>query len=163
MDFTAGAEQIRDNVLAAFHVPAVCAGIVRDVAGPALLAADTLFCANKINPLGRLIGQTATEHFRKAYADPTLRVWFDDRTPEDPKLVEEQIKTDMAMMARTPNEVRRLRGLKPYAHGGDDPIMPHVGLVMPWGSGQDVNAVNPFTNELLGKPKADDKKPREDD
>jgi hypothetical protein len=41
--------------------------------------------------------------------------------------------------------------------------MPHVGLVMPWGSGQDVNAVNPFTNELLGKPKADDKKPREDD
>jgi hypothetical protein len=42
------------------------------------------------------MGQTATEHFRKAYADPSLRVWWDDMDPGRPgKLVEEQIKTDM--------------------------------------------------------------------
>lgn len=163
MDFTAGAEQIRDNILSAYHVPAALAGILKDVNGQALLAADQLFCSNAVNPLYRQFGQTATEHFRKAYDDKTLRVWWDDRTPEDPKVIEERLKTDMNMLAVTPNEVRIMRGRKPYPAGGDDPFMPHVGLILPWGSGQDINAVNPFTHDLLGGPKTENSETKEPD
>lgn len=163
MDYNVSAEQLRDQILALFHVPAAIAGVVKDVTGPTLLAADTLFCGNVINPLCRQLGQTATEHFRKAYDDPSLRVWWDDRTPEDPKMVEERIKTDMNMMAISPNEVRLLRGRKPYEHGGWDPFAPHIGLIMPWATGEDFNAVNPFTHEFGPAKKPGPKEPDGDE
>lgn len=146
MDYKDSAEQIRDDILALFKVPAVIAGVIQNVNGQAVLAANNLFCSNAINPLCRMLGQAATEYFSEAYEDPTLRIWWDDTTPDDPSVVEKRLATDMTAMAITPNELRIMRGRKPYKHGGDDPYAPHIGLILPWGTGEDINAINPFTH-----------------
>jgi HK97 family phage portal protein len=152
--FGESSDQIRDNILSAYHVPAAVAGIIKDINGQTLWAASTLFYGNVVNPRCRMLGMTATEYFRKVYSDESLRVWYDDHTPDDPEMLEKRIASDLAAMAITPEEVRLLRGRRPYPFGGQDPVMPHVGLSLPWVSGKDVNAINPFTHALSGPPKA---------
>lgn len=152
MDYTQSADQIRDSIMAAFKIPSVIAGIVKEVSSNNLQAANSLFCSNAVNPLFRYLGQVMTEKFSKFYED-NLIIWWDDTTPDDPKNVEDKLKTDLSCLAKTPNEVRAMRGMAPYEHGGDDPIMPNIGLVMPWGTGKDINAVNPFSQPNFQKPK----------
>lgn len=153
MDFTASYEQVRDSVLALYGVPAVVAGITKEQTYGGNIAAHALFYTITVNPLFRLLGQTLTEKLARKF-DEDMVVWWDDRTPNDPETVEKQISTDLTGMAVTPNEIRKLRGRTPYEHGGDDPVMPNVGLVTPWGSGEEDKFINPF---LHGDPKKDEK------
>lgn len=134
MDYAVTADQMRDYILSLFAVPAVIAGVVKDVNHGVTDAAHAIFCAGAINPLYRLFGQVITEKLARPF-DPSLRVYWDDTTPQDPKVVEEQLKNDMALGAVTPNELRIRRGYQPYAHGGDNPILPHMGIVLPYGTG----------------------------
>jgi len=149
-DYCESSEQLRDNILATFGVPHIVAGISQNLTAQASVAAHGLFCSNAVNPLCRQLGQVITEKLCPLY-DDDLRIWWDDSTPDDPEMVEKQLKTDMQLMAILPNEVRILRGREPYEHGGDDPILPNIGLCLPWGTGQDFNTVNPYSHEL-GKP-----------
>jgi phage portal protein BeeE len=72
MDYVESAEQLRDNVLALFHVPAVSAGIVRNVTFGAILAANVNFCSVAVNPLLRMMSRTITEKLaRPHYGDDT--------------------------------------------------------------------------------------------
>jgi len=64
--------------------------------------------------LWRFFGMHLTEKLAVPRYDKNLKIWWEDRTPEDPDLLERQLNTDLAYGARTMNEVRSLRGLEPY-------------------------------------------------
>lgn len=51
--------------------------------------------------------------------------------PVDPAQVNSDLSTDGEFHAITPNEVRALRGRKPYRYGGDDPLVQGAGGIMP--------------------------------
>lgn len=143
MDYGQTSEQVRDSILAAFGVPASIAGLTKGMTYGSLMADHVGFAVNTINPLLRWMGQIVTEKLARRFS-PDLRVWWDDTTPDDPQLLETQLKTDMASGSVTPNEVRMMRGRRPYQYGGDDPIIASIGLVLPWGTGDEKNAINPF-------------------
>lgn len=144
-DYCESADQLRDNILAAYKIPTTAIGLGDGLSAQTITAADNLVCARAINPLCRQLGMVLTEKLAPLYGDD-LRLWWDDSTPNDPEMVEKQIKTDLSAMAISPNEIRQLRGREPYENGGWDPFAPNIGLVLPWFSGEDINAVNPFTH-----------------
>ncbi len=113
MDYHASSEQLRDNILAAFGVPAVIAQINTQMTYGSVLAARAGFYMSTVNPMYRFIGQVITEKLCTRY-DRRLRCWWEDRTPQDPELLEKTLATDLAYGARTMNGVRALRGEEPY-------------------------------------------------
>lgn len=134
MGFVESAEQLRDNILAAFGVPAVVAQITAQMTYGSVAAAQAGFFTMTINPLLRFLGQQITEKLAWVY-DDTLRVWWEDTTPDDPEMIEKRIQTDLLAGAITPNEVRALRGRAAYKGGGDDPLVAKNLAVMPIGLG----------------------------
>jgi HK97 family phage portal protein len=143
MAYVASADQLRDNILALFGVPAVVAGIVQNMTFGAIMAANVNFCSITVNPLLRFLGQVITEKLARPAYGADLVVYWDDATPEDPAAREAAIKTDALLGGITTNELRALRGRQPYAHGGDDPLVPHIGLVLNWGTGRPIEELNP--------------------
>jgi len=135
MGFIESAEQLRDNILAAFGVPACIAQINSDMTYGSVTAAQAGFFTMTVNPLLRFLGQVITEKMAWLY-DRKLRVWWEDMTPDDPEMVEKRIQTDLLAAARTPNEIRGLRGYAAYTHGGDDPIVARNLAVLPIGTGR---------------------------
>lgn len=123
--FCESSEQIRDQILALFGVPAAIAQPNSQGSYGALLAAQATFYQLTINPLYRFFGMHLTEKLAAPRYQRGLRVWWEDRTPQDPELLERQLNTDLAYGARTMNEVRSLRGLTPYQEPwGDVPWIP---------------------------------------
>jgi len=99
-------------------------GLSRDMTYGSLMASYISFMQMTVNPLLRYMGQVLTEKVAKLY-DDSLRVWWEDITPQDPELTEKQIQTDLMCGAITPNEVRLMRGREPYPDTwGDQPIIP---------------------------------------
>jgi HK97 family phage portal protein len=118
-------DQLRDQILALYGVPATVAGVNRDMTYGSILASQASFYMLTLNPLFRYLGQVLTEKLAPRYGGGPLRVWWEDRTPQDPELQEKQLATDLAYGARTMNEVRSLRGLERYeAAWADQPWMP---------------------------------------
>lgn len=111
--FCESADQAADQILALFRVPKVLAQPPVGISQGALLGANSWFHLNTLNPLWRFFGTHLTEKLAFRYGS-SLRVWWEDRTPEDPELFERQLNTDLAYGARTMNEVRASRGLEPY-------------------------------------------------
>lgn len=159
MDYNSSAEQIRDSILAAFKVPLAIVGLNKDMTHGGNVAAQGAFFSQAINPLFRYFGQVLTEKLAKPI-DESLRIWWDDMTPEDETKVEEKLKTDMSLGALTPNELRIIRGRHPYKFGGDNPILPNMGIVLPYGNGQKENYLNDY-NEV-DKPSEESEKPTEE-
>ncbi len=117
MVFGETGKETRDKVLAAFGVPHVIAGIDTHLAHGAGTAIQSIFLSYTINPLSYFLSQVVTEKLGNpnfGYDDTQVRVWWEDRTPDDPATLEQQLKTDLLYGARTPNEVRAIRGLEPY-------------------------------------------------
>ncbi len=119
LDFKASAEAQRDKILALFGVPASIAMLHDNLTYGSVRAADAAFYRSTINPLYRFYGINCTEHLCPRY-DPRLRLWWEDRTPDDPDLLEKSLATDQGYGARTMNEVRALRGLEPYPESWAD-------------------------------------------
>lgn len=117
MVFGETAKETRDNILALFGVPPVIAGLSENLTAGGHTAAQNCFCTQTINPLFRFLGQILTEKLARIF-DETLRVWWEDATPEDPTIREEQIKTDLLAGAITVDEIRLLRGRQPYPESG---------------------------------------------
>lgn len=136
MAYVESADQLRDWILALFGVPKGVAGI--EPAGDNISAYAPLrqFCRFTINPLLQYLGQVLTAHLASRW-DSSLRVWWDDCTPDDPAQLNADIDCDVRSGAIVPNEVRAMRGRVPYAHGGDDPILPMGNSPLPINSGDD--------------------------
>lgn len=117
MVFGDTAKETRDNILALFGVPAIIAGLSENLTAGGHTAAQNCFCTQTINPFFRFLGQALTEKLARAF-DESLRVWWEDATPEDPTIRENQIKTDLMAGAITVDEIRLLRGRQPYPEGG---------------------------------------------
>jgi HK97 family phage portal protein len=122
MMYHESAEQVRDNILALFGVPAVVAGISKHMTYGSVRASWATFHDMTINPLLSFLSQVISEKLASRY-DERLRVWWSDTTPADPAELEREIRTDLLAGAITPNELRALRGRKPFVNGGDSPIM----------------------------------------
>ncbi len=141
MNFNESGEQLRDMILSLFGVPAVIAQIMKDLTYGSVLAARAGFYYGTINPLYRFLSLQITEKLGWLYGKD-IRIWWEDRTPQDPETVEESIKTDFACGAISPNEIRRMRGREPYPHGGDDPLVQGAMMTLPFFSGGKILSIH---------------------
>ena len=135
--FEASEEAIRNRVLAAYGVPqALVTG--DPTVDTSAYAPQRTFCRFTINPILTYKSQVITEKLIK----PVDRIgagWWDDRVPDDPKQVAEDVRTRKDNQAITPNEVRILYGQDPYPYGGDDPFGPD-GQELNWATGKQQQA-----------------------
>lgn len=141
MGYINSADQVRDMMGSLFRVPKTAVGISNDMTYGGILATLGALCVYCLNPKLALVGQTETKHVASRWDETTpaystmtaggygsrstnrkVRTWFDDCVPADPDQVNKDLAEDRASYAITPNEVRALRGRKPYELGGDNPI-----------------------------------------
>lgn len=150
--------QIRDMILSAFSVPKTVVGISEEMTYGSLLASLASFCAHGLNPDLAMIGQRDTKSLASRWDDDEapawssashggrsvrrrVRSWYDDCVPADPTQVNSDISTDISCYAITPNEVRAMRGRKPYKYGGSDPMVQGPGgpMPLPLNTGEDAD------------------------
>lgn len=114
-------QNTRDNILSEFGVPKAVVGLTQDEDPH---KAQQVFCGQTINPICEYLGQVITEKLAWQY-DDNLRVWWEDFTPDDPRQLNEDIKTDALVGGISTNEVRILRGREPWPEDwANKPIMP---------------------------------------
>ena len=152
-------EQIRDMILSTFGVPKSVVGIQSEMTYGSLLASLAQFCAYCLNPRLAKAGETDTKYLASRWDEKYspwssntgrgygssggtrhVRLWYDDCVPADPAQVNSDMQADGTFHALTANEVRALRGRKPYRFGGDDPIVqggPFGVTVIPLNSGKE--------------------------
>lgn len=132
MAYVQSEEQIRDMILAAFRVPKVIAGISNDMTFGALLGAMATFCSMGINPRLTMRGLAFTRKLCSLFpGGDSIRCWWDDCVPSDPQQQVAEANLLLQGHAITPNELRARYGMAPYKHGGDDPLVPGPGGVVP--------------------------------
>lgn len=141
MMYIESADQIRDWVLAGFGVPASIAMISKEMTYGSVDASNAAYYQGTLNPLYRFYAQTVNHKLCPFYSK-LLRLWWEDRTPQDPALREESIKTDFLVGAITPNEVRAVRGREAYPYGGDDPLVQGAMMTLPYGTGGRIVNIN---------------------
>lgn len=134
MDWIQGSEQLRDMVLALFRVSKVIVGITTEVNRATMEAAQAGFAQWTIKPELRLVDGVLTEKLATRFSDD-LVIFHHDPTPDDRAQLNLDLDLDMRWGIRTPNEARGVRGLEPYEHGGDDPLLPTTLAVVPFGTG----------------------------
>lgn len=141
MGYIQSSDQVRDMQGSLFRVPKTAVGIVQDMTYGSILATLSSLCVYCLNPKLAMAGQTETKHVASRWDEVTpaystlaagghgsrstgrhVRTWYDDCVPADPDQVNKDISTDATQYAITPNEIRALRGRKPYELGGDNPI-----------------------------------------
>jgi HK97 family phage portal protein len=146
--------QVRDMILSVFRVPKAAVGISESMTFGSILATLSQFTAFAINPRLAMLGQTLTKFLASRFSTPDapVRVWWDDCSPIDPAQLNSDIAQDLAGRAITPNEIRALRGRKPYAHGGDDPLVPGPGgdVPLPLNTGEDWSGLGDLVPTLGG-------------
>lgn len=128
MVFGDTADKTRDNILAAYKVPHVVAGISDKMTYGSIMAAMQSFCSFCLAPKFSFMGQVLTEKLAQpyyGYEGTSLRIWFEDKTPDDPATRDNEIKTSLLCGAITPNEVRALYGREPLPYDwADMAVMP---------------------------------------
>jgi HK97 family phage portal protein len=116
MDFLNSSRMTRDEIFALFRVPAPVAGIVENTGLGADIwtGARTMFCEGTVQPKLDLIGQCLTRDLGRRYGSDVL-IAFADCSPRLDTMRRLNDETDAKLGLRTINEIRRGRGLKPYA------------------------------------------------
>lgn len=148
MAYEKSGDQTQKMILSGFLVPPSAVGLVENMTYGSILATLGALCAFCLNPKLAASGQTQTKHLASRFDERTpaystrsgaggrsglrrVRLWYDDCVPADPQQVNSDIQADLGGYAITPNEIRALRGRKPYRQGGDDPLGPGPGGVTP--------------------------------
>lgn len=148
MAYGSGSDQTRDMILSGFMVPPAAVGLSKDMTYGSILATLSALCEFCLNPKLASSGQTQTKHLASRFDERApaystysraggraskrrVRLWYDSCTPADPSQVNSDITTDLQGYALTPNELRALRGRKPYKNGGDDPMGSGPAGIMP--------------------------------
>ncbi len=144
-------EQSMDRIIAAFGLSKSILGMNDDMTFGSVLASLQSVCQNTLKPLLAATGQTLTKFLASKFGSD-IRIWFDDPTPIDPQQLNLDLAQDLACAAVTPNEVRMIRGRMPYAHGGDDPLVPGPGglIPLPLNTGYDLSGYADMV-PLLGR------------
>lgn len=136
MDFGEGSDQFRDWILTLFRVSKAVVGITAEVNRASMEAAIASFYRSCIRPKLHFLDGVETEKVARRY-DPTLILFHEDPTPDDPEELRARVETLSRCGMVTPNEGRAWFGLEPYEHGGDDPLVPPTLVPLPLNTGQD--------------------------
>ncbi len=119
MGYVQSADQLRDWILALYGVPKEVAGIQDAGSEIAMYGPLLQFGRLTIVPKLRYLGQALTRHLAQRY-DPLLRVWWDYELPVSPDQLNRDIQVDAGVGAVMPNEIRALRGRRPYTREEED-------------------------------------------
>lgn len=121
MDFLSSAKLGRDEIFALFRVPAPVAGIVENVGlgSEIWYGARAMFCEGTVQPKLDLIGQVLTKDLARRFG-PNVTIAFPDCSPRNQDQRRADDELDARTGLRTFNEIRRSRGLRPYADGRFD-------------------------------------------
>jgi HK97 family phage portal protein len=126
MDYLNSAKMTRDEIFALFRVPAPIAGLVENLGLGADIwfGARVMFCEGTIQPKLELIGQSLTRALGRRYG-PDTTITFPPCSPRNQEQQRKDDELDAKMGLRTYNEIRRGRGLLPFADKKfDEPILP---------------------------------------
>ncbi len=116
-------DQMRDNILGLFGVPVAMVNSTNMTYG-GQRAAQYGFYSETVNPKLHFLGQVITEKLAWRY-DSTLRVWWEDKSPSDPEVLDKRITTAGMFGAITPNQIRNLYGWEPLPYAwADQPVLP---------------------------------------
>jgi HK97 family phage portal protein len=127
MDYLNSGKLTRDEIFALFRVPAPIAGLVENLGLGADIwfGARVMFCEGTIQPKLELIGQSLTRALGRRY-DADVCISFPECSPRNQEQRRKDDELDAQMGLRTYNEIRRARGLLPYADPKfDQPMVPH--------------------------------------
>ncbi len=133
MDFLNSSRMTRDEIFALFRVPAPIAGIVENMGLGADIwfGARVMFCEGTVQPKLDLIGQCLTRDLGRRYGEHVV-IGFGDCSPRNQEQRRADDALDARMGLRTYNEIRRGRGLQPYADPRfDEPMLPVFGSAPP--------------------------------
>jgi HK97 family phage portal protein len=127
MDFLNSSKMTRDEILAVFRVPPPITGIVENLGLGANIwfGARVMFCEGTLQPKLDLMGQCLTRDLGRRYG-PDVVIGFPDCSPrsDDDRRADDELDAKLGL--RTFNEIRKSRGLLPYADKRfDEPIVPN--------------------------------------
>jgi HK97 family phage portal protein len=116
MDFLNSSRLTRDEILALFRVPAAVTGLVENMGlgSDIWTGARVMFCEGTIQPKLELIGQVLTRDLGRHFG-PDVAIAFPDCSPRNQAERRRDDELDAKLGLRTVNEIRKARGLKPYA------------------------------------------------
>ena len=126
MDFLNSSKTTRDEIFALFRVPPPIAGLIENVGlgGEIWHGARAMFCEGTVQPKLDLMGQALTRDLGRRYG-PDVAIAFPDCSPRNLEQRRKDDELDAKLGLRTYNEIRRARGLRPYADVRfDEPILP---------------------------------------
>jgi HK97 family phage portal protein len=126
MDYLNSSKLSRDEIFALFRVPPPIAGIVENMG----LGADiwygsrVMFCEGTVQPKLDLIAQALTRDLARRFGTD-VRIAFPECSPRNQDQRRADDELDARTGLRTFNEIRRSRGLRPYADARfDQPMVP---------------------------------------
>jgi HK97 family phage portal protein len=113
MDFLSSARMTRDELLAAFRVPAAVLGLSENLGlGSAIWdGARAMFCEGTVQPKLDLIAQVLTRDLARRWG-PDLAVLFPDCSPRARQQARAEEEMDARLGLRSIQEIRRSRGLE---------------------------------------------------
>ncbi len=166
MLFEAGADQMRDWILAAYSVPKEIAGIQDAGSEIAMYGPLRQFVMMAINPRVSYMGQVLTRWLGAKFQDRP-RIWWPDTSPESPEDVRSNLTLAAANGWITPNEGRvLLLDMEPYENGGDDPLVNASMMPMPLNTGDDLSSFSelmPPTPDQIAQDETDVETSKQDD
>jgi len=126
MDYLNSSKLSRDEIFALFRVPPPIAGIVENMGLGADIwyGARVMFCEGTVQPKLDLIAQALTRDLARRFG-PDVTIAFPECSPRNQDQRRADDELDAKTGLRTFNEIRRSRGLRPYADARfDQPMVP---------------------------------------
>jgi HK97 family phage portal protein len=126
MDYLNSSRMTRDEIFGLFRVPPPIAGIVENMGLGADIwhGARVMFCEGTVQPKLDLIGQALTRDLASRYGQHVV-ISFPDCSPRNQEQRRKDDELDARLGLRTYNEIRKARGLEPYANAKfDEPMVP---------------------------------------
>ncbi len=116
MDFLNSSKMTRDEIFALFRVPLPIAGLTENIGLGANIwfGARVMFCEGTVQPKLDLMGQALTRDLGRRYG-ADVAITFPDCSPRNLDQRRADDELDAKLGLRTYNEIRRSRGLLPYA------------------------------------------------
>lgn len=116
MDYLSSARMTRDEILAVFRVPPPVTGVMENVGlgGQIWDGARVMFCEGTVQPKLELLAQTLTRTLARRFG-PDIGIAFPDCSPRLAEQRRKEDELDARLGLRTVNEIRRSRGLLPFA------------------------------------------------